>query len=411
MAWFKVFSVTISLLVLAAMFAGCTLISPTTTNPTPTLTTSPTTKPALTTIPTPTPVVAPIEMLGFSNVQSGIQGQSFIRQLPAAGGIPPYTWTLVSGTLPPGLSLTSNGRIVGTPTSAGTFTYRLKLTDSKGTSVELDITQKIGDSGTLQFVLLWAQISSYNENQVVGYVPFVQGGKLPWTFTVSGLPEGVTFDPETGLIQGMTTSAAALPITISLKDADGNEASGSPVTVSFLVNPPKLVNAGGSKSVYEGTYIGIFTYQYEDYSNPPKTVSGGFRLTITLSNPITSGGLTVLQITHASCSDPYFGCQMGCTPNFPSVATLPADPPTTPLHPSTAGMGIAIIFPNGATLGTTNYAGALSVSYGGRTLSNSLDPAIQNSTWVVANLTTGTMFLPQSSSIKFKSWSLSWSAL
>ena len=30
------------------------------------------------------------------------------------------------------------------------------------------------------------------------------------------------------------------------------EASSSPVTVSFLVNSPKLVNGGGSKSVYEG---------------------------------------------------------------------------------------------------------------------------------------------------------------
>ena len=143
---------------------------------------------------------------------------------------------------------------------------------------------------------------------------------------------------------------------------------------------------------------------------PPKTVSGGFRLTITLSNPITTGGITVLQITHAVCSDPFFGAQMGCTPNFPSVATLPADPPTTPLHPSEAGMGIAIFFPNGATLATTNFEGSLSVSYEGRTISNSLDPAIQNNTWVTTNPTTGAEFLPQAMTIRFKSWSLSWSS-
>jgi hypothetical protein len=410
MSWFKVLSAAIAFIVLAAMSAGCALISPTTT--TQTTTTAPTTitTPTLTT--TPSPVAASLEMLGFSGAQAGIQGQSFTRQLPAAGGKPPYTWTIVSGALPPGLSLTGNGQIVGTPASTGTFTYRLKLADAKGASVESDITQKIGTGGTLQFVLLWAQTLSYNENQVISYVPFVQGGKLPWTFTISGLPDGVTYDPVTGLIRGTTTSAAVLPITISLKDADGNEASGSPVTVSFLVNPPKPVNISG-KSVYEGTYIGIFTYEYEEYgdnSNPPKTVTGGFRLTITLSSPITAGGLTVLQITHASCSDPFFGCQMGCTPNYPSVATLPADPPTTPLHPSAAGMGIAIFFPNGATLGTANSAGALSVSFEGRTISNSLDPAIQNGTWVVVNMTTGTTFLPEASSIKFKSWSLSWSA-
>jgi hypothetical protein len=330
--------------------------------------------------------------------------------LPTAGGIPPYTWTLVSGTLPPGLSLNSNGRIVGTPTSTGTFTYTLKLTDSKGASVESDFTQNIDAGGTFQFVLAWSQISSYVENQVVGYVPFVQGGELPWTFTVSGLPEGVTFDPATGLIYGMTPSATVLPITVSLKDADGREASGSPLTVSFQVNPQQLVNVGGGASVYEGTYIGIFAYEYEDMSNPPKTFSDGFRLTITLSHLATEGGTAVLQITHVSCSDPYFGCQMGCTPLFGSVAALPADPPTTPMNPSEDGMGIVILFPNGATLATTNYAGALNVGFDGGTLSNSLDPAIQNNTWAAVS-TTGAVFLPQASSIKFKSWSLSKSSL
>jgi hypothetical protein len=356
--------------------------------------------------------VSSLEILGWSNVEQGIQGKSFVRQLPAAGGVPPYTWTISSGSLPPGLTLNSKGQIVGTPTSAGSFTYKIKLTDSKGTSYELEYTQKIAGSGTNQFVLLWVQTLSYNENQVIGYVPFVQGGALPWTFTIEGLPAGVTFDPVTGLLQGKVTSADALQITIHLKDADGNEAVGSPVTASFTVMPPKPVNII-SKSPYEGTYIGIFTYQYETYATqttPSKTVTGGFRLSITLSNPITAGGLTVLQITHATCSDPYFGAQMGTTPNYPSVATLPADPPTTPLHPSLAGMGIAILFPNGATLGTTNYAGALSVTYSGRTISNSLDTAIQNSTWVVANMGGGDAFLPQASTIKFKSWSLSWSS-
>ena len=44
----------------------------------------------------------------------------------------PFTWTVDSGTLPPGLSLSSGGAITGTPTAAGTYNFTLKVVDSTG---------------------------------------------------------------------------------------------------------------------------------------------------------------------------------------------------------------------------------------------------------------------------------------
>jgi uncharacterized repeat protein (TIGR01451 family) len=44
----------------------------------------------------------------------------------------PFTWTVASGTLPPGLSLSSAGAITGTPTAAGTFNFTMKVVDSTG---------------------------------------------------------------------------------------------------------------------------------------------------------------------------------------------------------------------------------------------------------------------------------------
>ena len=44
----------------------------------------------------------------------------------------PFTWTVASGTLPPGLSLSSGGAITGTPTAAGTFNFTLRVVDSTG---------------------------------------------------------------------------------------------------------------------------------------------------------------------------------------------------------------------------------------------------------------------------------------
>lgn len=52
--------------------------------------------------------------------------------LSAAGGTAPYSFTLATGTLPPGISLTINGGFVGTPTAAGTYTFTVRAQDSAG---------------------------------------------------------------------------------------------------------------------------------------------------------------------------------------------------------------------------------------------------------------------------------------
>src|SRR5271167_1079174 len=59
-------------------------------------------------------------------------GVAYNTQLAAAGGTPPYIWSLASGNLPPGLTLASNGAIAGTATAAGTFNISVMVTDSLG---------------------------------------------------------------------------------------------------------------------------------------------------------------------------------------------------------------------------------------------------------------------------------------
>ena len=53
--------------------------------------------------------------------------------LQASGGTPPYTWSLAngSGPLPPGMQLTSNGVITGTPTSGNGFPFAIQVKDSQ----------------------------------------------------------------------------------------------------------------------------------------------------------------------------------------------------------------------------------------------------------------------------------------
>jgi hypothetical protein len=63
----------------------------------------------------------------------GQVGVSYATGVFADGGVPPYRWSLVAGQLPPGLSLTTSpGRITGTPSTGGTFTFTLRVADNGG---------------------------------------------------------------------------------------------------------------------------------------------------------------------------------------------------------------------------------------------------------------------------------------
>ncbi len=64
----------------------------------------------------------------------GTVGASYTVQLFSDGGVRPHQWALVSGQLPPGLTLDPSGLISGTLTAAGTFTFTVSVTDSLGAS-------------------------------------------------------------------------------------------------------------------------------------------------------------------------------------------------------------------------------------------------------------------------------------
>jgi plastocyanin len=64
------------------------------------------------------------------SLPAGTVGTAYSARLKAAGGQTPLTWSLVSGTLPAGLHLSSGGLISGTPTTAGTSNFTVQVTDS-----------------------------------------------------------------------------------------------------------------------------------------------------------------------------------------------------------------------------------------------------------------------------------------
>ena len=89
------------------------------------------------TILPPPPLVVTTETLS-----NGTVGEFYCcGNLFASGGVPGYTWSVVSGELPPGLELPRReNTISGTPTMAGTFMFTVQVTDERGTTTEKAFT-------------------------------------------------------------------------------------------------------------------------------------------------------------------------------------------------------------------------------------------------------------------------------
>ena len=78
-----------------------------------------------------------------SPLASGAVARPYVIAFVASGGTPAYSWSLVSGELPAGLTLTAGGVLDGKPEIAGTYGFRLRVTGSDAAFSERDFTLTI----------------------------------------------------------------------------------------------------------------------------------------------------------------------------------------------------------------------------------------------------------------------------
>jgi uncharacterized repeat protein (TIGR01451 family) len=63
--------------------------------------------------------------------------------LEAAGGTPPYSWSLIGGALPPGMMLSATGVLSGTPTEMGSFSFTVSVADAAQGSAEKTFVKEV----------------------------------------------------------------------------------------------------------------------------------------------------------------------------------------------------------------------------------------------------------------------------
>jgi len=74
----------------------------------------------------------PVITLSPNTLPPGSVGNLYSQTISASGGTPPYTFTIVSGAPPPGLTLNPSGAITGTPTTPGLFNFTVMATATGG---------------------------------------------------------------------------------------------------------------------------------------------------------------------------------------------------------------------------------------------------------------------------------------
>lgn len=153
-------------------------------------------------------------------------GTAITKTLSATGGTTPYAWSLASGTLPAGLTLASGtGVLSGTPTTAGTYAFGVKVTDTNSAvsatvSLTLAVVEKVAVSSTTVPPATTGAAYTTTLTATGGLVP------LTWSVGSGSLPAGVTMSSG-GVVSGTPSAPGSFTFEAKVADATGGSATKS----------------------------------------------------------------------------------------------------------------------------------------------------------------------------------------
>ena len=170
-------------------------------------------------------------------VSSGTAGTAFSQSFTQSGAIGGATFSLNSGSLPAGLTLSAAGLLAGTPTQTGSFPITVKVTDGNGcigvgatytlviNCQTITVTNPSSSTGTIQVALAPASSYTFSAANTIGTVTF--------TINSGSLPAGVTLT-SAGVLTGTPTVTGSFPITV--KATDANSCFGVSSTYTLVIS-------------------------------------------------------------------------------------------------------------------------------------------------------------------------------
>ncbi|MGE5715335.1 MAG: beta strand repeat-containing protein [Acidobacteriota bacterium] len=171
---------------------------------------------------------------------TGTAGTAFSQMFTHGGGVPPVTFSLATGALPTGLTLSAAGVLSGTPTQTGTFPITVKATDANGCTgtgavyplVVSCQTITVTDPATTTGTANTAFSQTFTQSGGIGTVTF--------SLASGTLPAGLNLAAN-GTLSGTPTQTGSFPITV--KATDANSCTGTGATYTLAIGPKLTAKA------------------------------------------------------------------------------------------------------------------------------------------------------------------------
>ncbi|MBZ5612736.1 MAG: Ig domain-containing protein [Acidobacteriia bacterium] len=168
-----------------------------------------------------------------ATIPAGTVNESYNAVLTVGGGRAPYHFSVATGVLPPGISLNpTTGRLSGTPTTTGTYSFEVMVIDSSLRNDKGSQTFHVGiGKGSGRNIKIGLSPAS---------VTLTSNQKHQFTATVSGTSNtGVTWSAATGSIDvnGLYTAPTVSTQTNVMVTATSNADSSKSATSTITVNP------------------------------------------------------------------------------------------------------------------------------------------------------------------------------
>lgn len=205
-----------------------------------------------------------------SPLPGAVLGVPYSERLSSEGGVAPLAWGLRSGSLPGGLILQADGTLAGTPEATGLFQFVLEVMDALGAVTARRFTCHVYTTWQVPVV---NQVLLGSTTIGAPYNKAITARNYPTSYSITGLPPGLSYVVGTGVISGRPRSRG----TFQVKIRGANKAG-----VSTTVTAPLTVLP------LDGNLVGSFTGLME--RNASANQGLGSRLSLTTT---TTGAYTV----------------------------------------------------------------------------------------------------------------------